>query len=224
MSSSSNVNERVAAMSQLAGGVGHELGNILLRIMGKIELAQMESDPEKIKTYLDSAMSASERMTLLIRNLQSFGRVSVSPRAQDLVPVIAKAMRLLEGDASKYKGKISYEGPDAATCLFDEQPLLQVINNLTLNALQSMPKGGAVKISLDASDPKQVWIQIQDQGIGMDEALKTKAFEWGFTTRGARGAGLGLPIARDILKEHQAQFELKSEPGLGTTVRIGIPR
>ncbi|MBL7715508.1 MAG: HAMP domain-containing histidine kinase [Bdellovibrionales bacterium] len=217
-------NEKVAAMSQLAGGVGHELGNILLRIMGKIELAQMEEDTAKSKNYLESAMAACERMTLLIRNLQSFGRVAVHPQKQDLMPVIHKALRLLEGDASKYKGKMILQGPKAAVCHFDEQPFLQVINNLTLNGLQSMPKGGELKITVTDQDPKWIWVTIQDQGVGMDDALKAQSFEWGFTTRGARGAGLGLPIARDILNEHQAQFELVSQAGQGTTVKIGVPR
>jgi signal transduction histidine kinase len=209
------------AIVQLAGGVGHELGNILLRIMGGVDLAMMETDLEKVRNRLVPVLQATERAALFIRNLQFFSRGELLKKVQPLQPIIQRALTTLKADFVKHKTVGQFLGVHSdVPLLLEGESMHQALCNLLLNGIQASPPGTNVEIELkDAED--QVKLEIRDRGLGLKKDVLAKAFHWGFTTRGNRGAGLGLPIASEIIRFHGGRIEIKQKP---TTVIVWLPK
>jgi signal transduction histidine kinase len=103
------------------------------------------------------------------------------------------------------------------------EDLNRALENLTRNAVDAMPSGGEVTISAIAQD-EMVCVQVRDTGLGMDGATQAKCFEVGFTTKGARGTGLGLLQVKRFADEHGGRVRLESRPGAGTMFEICVPR
>ncbi len=219
--------ERYLGGSQLAKGVGHELGNILLRIVGKTDLALMETDLAKAQAHIQGLMAASDRATLIVRNLQAFARGQVQLQKGSLKEVLDLSVETLAADVARYKCKVEKNYEKVSLVQVDPGALMQAFANITLNALQSMsaaPGSLTLSISSDLENGvKGVAVRFRDTGTGIAPELLPEVFEFGFTTRGARGAGIGLSVARDILSSHGAVIRIETVVGKGTEVRVWFP-
>ncbi len=232
-------NRRLRAMGEMAAGIAHEIRNPL----GSIELCasllrddlKSHVDPEKTQ-LADSICKGVSHMDRVISSLLLFAQ-SPHPTKQkcDMTALMKElldfSMHLVSPDEIKI---ISDFGEEPLWGSGDAELLKQVFLNLIRNAIQSMPEGGELRISIKdvapagdrRSNPEQrgfVAVSVADAGPGIDKENLLKLFNPFFTTRD-KGTGLGLAIAHNIVKAHQGAIDVESEPGEGARFTVKIPR
>ncbi len=111
---------------------------------------------------------------------------------------------------------------DVPRVAIDYRVLSRAMINLVENAIQAMPDGGRLEVSVSASDGTSVEIAVSDNGVGLDPEVKRRLFEPYFSTKSS-GTGLGLAIARRAIEAHNGTIEVDSAPGEGTRFRIRLP-
>jgi len=217
------------AVGRLAGGVAHDLNNVLMVMRGYLDLmATRLASGEPLGGELEQVRGATDAAIALTRQLHTIGRrQALQPRPVDLNALIADldpALRRLGGEAV-----------DIATVLrawpgrIDADPALieEMITSLVRNARDAMPRGGRVRIeTADAArgSAPHVMLAVADTGPGMDAATRARIFEPYFTTRErGKGAGLGLATVWGIVQQHRGAIEVESEVGRGTTFRVFLP-
>jgi signal transduction histidine kinase len=215
--------ERLAAVGQVARGVGHEFGNILLRIIGKTDLALLEKDAEKIKAHLQVVMTAAERAGAIVRNLQSFSKSEPSFAMAPITVPVEESLSLVSHEFVKYSVKLEKKISQVPPVKIDAGGLAQVFLNLFINATHAMPKGGILTVSVEAAD-KGVAVRVADTGTGIPADVLPRIFDFAFTTKGDRGSGLGLSVSREIVEAHGGKISVKTEPGKGTEFTVWIPQ
>ncbi len=228
--------QKLESIGILAGGIAHDFNNILAGILGNISLAKIFANPEdKFFEKLIEAEKASLRAKDLTQQLLTF-----SKGGQPIVKTasVTKLLRdatifALTGSNARCEFSMS---EDLWPVEMDEGQMTQVINNLVINAVKSMPKGGTIKVCaenatlgtegtkqrLPLEGGKYVKISIQDQGTGIPKEHLQKIFDPYFTTR-KKGSGLGLAISYSIIQKHHGYITAESESGVGTTFHIFLP-
>jgi PAS domain S-box-containing protein len=232
--------QKMEAVGQLAGGVAHDFNNILSAIFGYSHLIMEEMKEEPVKSYVEEIMKASKRAEVLTQSLLSFSRKqAVTLAVIDLGEVIkgleAFLCKLVREDIEL---KINRSGEPLAV-LADRGQIEQVIMNLVANARDAMPNGGELLVeTLPAAMDQEfvgihgygkegayALISVSDSGFGMDKETQLRIFEPFFTTKEqGKGTGLGLSMAYGIVKKHDGFIKVSSEPGIGTTFKVYLPR
>jgi PAS domain S-box-containing protein len=225
--------QKLESLGVLAGGIAHDFNNLLMGIMGNLSLVRLLLPGEgKARERLQRCEKAVKEATNLTYQLLTFSRGGEPvKRAIDLFKVVQDAVAFsLRG--SKVAGKLQIaEGlwPIEA----DEGQIGQVVYNLLINADQSMPAGGVVRVALDncslvenevaalQSGP-YVRISVADQGCGIPPENLSRIFDPYFTTKEA-GTGLGLTSIYSIVKKHGGEVVLSSKVGEGTQVKVYLP-
>jgi signal transduction histidine kinase len=219
--------ERMAGIGQVARGIGHEFGNILMRIMGKADIALMETDPAKMKEHLEVILKASERAKNIVRNLQSLSKSEPHFENAEINKPIQEALSLFSHDLVKVSVKLEQSLQAVPKTRIDTGGLAQVFLNLFINAAHAMPQGGILKVeTLTAKNEEGVLgvvAKVSDSGVGIEPAILPKIFDFAFSTKGSSGSGLGLAISQEIIVAHQGKISVKSELGKGTEFQIWIP-
>jgi len=219
--------ERLAAIGQVARGVGHEFGNILLRIMGKTDLALMAKEVGPIHEHLKVAMMACERAAVIVRNLQTFSRPEQSFQLRKLSDSLDESLSLVQHEM--VKNSITHEKTYTSTrrVRVDMVGIGQVFLNLLINAVQAMPRGGKITVGTqdeawtDGRDGVGAWVF--DSGTGISEEILPRIFDYAFSTKGDQGSGLGLAISKEIVEAHGGKITVKTLSGKGTEFRVWIP-
>ncbi len=232
--------QKLEAVGQLAGGIAHDFNNMLTAIIGYATLLSMDVEPDSpLKPSVDQILATAEKSADLTRQLLAFSRKQlISPRQLNLNNLI--------NDLKIFLHRIIGEDIDFEAHLADRDIIVtadsgqmeQVLVNLCANARDAMPDGGLLSISTDVVrlDDRSLktyglekpglyaLITASDNGIGMDENTREKIFEPFFTTKEVgKGTGLGLSIVYGIIKQHNGEILVYSEPGLGTTFKIYLP-
>ena len=215
--------EKLAVLGQLAGGVGHELRNPLVAIKNAayfLNMALEKPEPEVKESLkiMEKELATSER---IISSLLDLARPS-SPirRKVDINDLVQGAL-----SRSSIPENIEVVNqPDEAlpVILADPDQLIQVFQNIILNAAQAMPEGGRLSLRSEVPGPEWVTISITDTGVGIPEENLGKLFEPLFTTR-ARGMGLGLAVIKALVEGHGGRIEVESEVGKGSTFKVRLP-
>ena len=227
---------KMDAMGQLAGGVAHDFNNLLTVINGWCETLGAESSDER-HAAVDQIRSAADRAATLTGQLLTFGRkAEVSPRVVDLNVVIE--------DVAKMLGRVIGEDISLDVRLagrpqfvrVDTGQMAQVLVNLAVNARDAMPKGGRLAIATspyvlspaeghdNGLDPgAYVQLRVTDTGIGMSPEVSSRIFEPFYTTKGARGTGLGLATVYGIVRQAGGAVWVRSRPGEGAAFSIVFP-
>jgi two-component system, NtrC family, sensor histidine kinase HydH len=218
--------ERLASLGRLAAGMAHEIRNPLSSIRGFAQyfVKRFSGQPEE-QGYASVMVKEVDRMNRVISELLDFARPKEPRRESCALGIIAEqAMKLLEQDPKTHK--IIVTKTDEAglpPVLADRDQISQVFINLLLNAVESIPEGGEIRIGLRRSDPPPaVEILIADTGSGIPEEDLGKIFE-PFFSRKRKGTGLGLAIVHQIVIGHRGEISVESRPGEGTTFRIRLP-
>jgi len=221
--------ERLAAVGQVARGVGHEFGNILLRIMGKADLSLTETDPAKIQENLKVILSASERAGVIVRNLQSMARTSKIGEMQPMsisIP-LEEALSLVSHELVKASLKLEKSYTETPEVKIDKGGIGQVFLNLLINAIHATPKGGILKVVLEINQSptgeKGVCCRVQDSGTGITPEVLPHIFEYAFTTKGDKGSGIGLAISKEIIESHGGRLSVVTTLGKGSEFSIWLP-
>ncbi len=232
--------QRLESIGRLAGGVAHDLNNLLSPILGYGEMlltgAGLDEDQ---RSKLDQMVDAGKRARALVRQLLAFSRKQMLEFTTiDLNELLQNFENLL-GSTLSENITLRFK-PAEGLPLFkgDSGQLEQVIMNLVVNARDAMPNGGELSIEtaaveLDETYAKRrsgvtpgtyVVLAVSDTGCGMDEDTKKQVFEPFFTTKSAdQGTGMGLSTVYGIVKQHGGNIWAYSEPGLGTTFRVYLP-
>jgi PAS domain S-box-containing protein len=233
--------QKMEAVGRLAGGVAHDFNNILTVIGGYCSMSLQALDKSSpLQKNISEIQNASERAASLTRQLLAFSRKQVlQPRVlqlNDVVHNMDKMLRRLIGEDIELS--IAFDST-LGRIKADPGQLEQVIMNLGVNARDAMPRGGKLTIetsnvtvdhklkfrnrTLDTGE--YVLLAITDNGVGMNEEVKSHLFEPFFTTKGlGKGTGLGLATCYGIVSQSGGDIHVYSEPNCGTTFRIYFPR
>jgi signal transduction histidine kinase/CheY-like chemotaxis protein len=232
--------DRLAAVGQLAAGIAHDFNNILTCVLGYSEMLLTEADlPRDVRRQVDTILQSGQRATELIHQILDFTRKSTSElKVVDLMPFIKEFAGFIRrtipedieisfnGDAEKYMVKA------------DLTKMQQVLTNLAVNARDAMPEGGTLNFTLqyrnilngeDSLFPgmeKGKWIvlSVRDTGEGINPDNLSHIYEPFFTTKGVgKGTGLGLSQVYGIVKQHNGYIDVKTESGKGTIFDIYLP-
>jgi PAS domain S-box-containing protein len=227
--------QKMEALGTLTGGIAHDFNNILTVIIGFGNILGMqlrEEDP--LQQHVKDILSASDRAAQLIKSLLSFSRKQVIEpgpvRLNEIVRKIDKFLLRIIGADIELKSKLSEQDLVVSA---DSGQIEQVLINLAANARDAMPNGGRVLIETERIQVTETLPQfmlqpgsyavlsISDTGMGMDESTKQRIFEPFFSTKEpGKGTGLGLSIVYGIVKQHNGEINVYSEPGEGTTFKI----
>lgn len=220
--------QKFEALGRMAGGVAHDLNNLLVVILNNANwIASIGSDEAKEAAV--EIEQAGERASKLARNLLVFGSQQASTLEPiDLDAAITASLRLLRKMLPP-DIELLFEPGGVGTVRSCASELDQVLMNLCLNARDAMPAGGKISLSTRhsarASDTDSfVVLQVHDQGHGIPDAVRPHVFEPFFTTKDrSKGTGLGLAVVHGIVKQHGGRIELQSTIGKGTTFEVWLP-
>ena len=216
--------EQLAAVGQLAAGVGHEVRNPLTSIKMLVQ-AGLEDGGKPGLTLEDLRIIESE-IRRVERSLQTFLDFARPPKPErrpvDLLPVVATVLGLVRGRAEKQRVVTQVVAPPGGVTLtVDPGQIQQVLINLVLNALDAMPTGGVLSMMIrHASD--RVEIEVADTGPGVPKEMIPRLFQ-PFASSKETGLGLGLVISRRIVEDHKGVIEAINRPGGGASVLISLP-
>jgi PAS domain S-box-containing protein len=216
---------RLVAVGELTASMAHEFNNPLGIILGFAQGLLAHMDPSDAQyRHVQIIVEEANRCERLVQELLEFGR----PKNAEFVPtdieeIIGKTIDLVQPHASKNQVETTIEIDARLPQIHaDAQQLQQVLLNLSLNAVDSMPKGGRLTLGAAADSNGEITITVADTGIGIEADTLPRIFQPFFTSKKRRGLGLGLPICDRIVKSHGGKIEVASEPGRGTTFKIHL--
>ncbi len=222
---------KLASVGELAAGIAHELNNPLGTISLRLEslLAKTPPDDARRKS-LEIVEQETERMGSLVANLLQFSRRGKDECSTfDIVEEIERTLELMQHQLRRrsVNVRLDYAGRPALIHA-DRQKLRQVFLNLVTNAIDAMPTGGTLTLSVrwakNESDKRSAIVEVSDSGHGISADVLPKVMDPFFTTKvEGKGTGLGLAICRRIVQEHQGSIQIESEPKKGTTIRLILP-
>ncbi len=216
---------RLESLGRFASSVAHEFASVMTVIDMSAEMMMSSSDEAMRTMLLGEMRHAIQRGAILTRDILSFGRPQPATNApHDARVTLAETARLLERLLPKSIRLTTELAEHAMPVGMSRERLEQVLVNLSFNARDAMPRGGALTIRA-GSDDAWTTIEIVDSGTGMDEATLARVFEPFFTTKAPGvGTGLGLWIVSALLQSVGGSVDIVSTVGVGTTVRVRIPR
>lgn len=241
--------ERLRALGQMASGVAHDINNALspAALYAQSLLERESGLSDAAKQNLETIQRAIEDVGHTVERMREFYRPRGAPSAVVPVPVNRVLQQVVELTRARWHDMPQERGIviDLRTELASELPPLMgsdsdirdAVTNLILNAVDAMPSGGGLVIrsgavlrdsaparqNSDAPVITHIRIEVCDQGVGMDEATRSRCLEPFFTTKGERGTGLGLAMVYGAVERHRGDIQIQSAPGQGTTVSLILP-
>jgi len=226
--------ERLAALGRLAAGLAHEIGTPLNVIGGRAERLQRSlGDNEPASRSLTIICAQMERIARIVRGMLDFARMREPRLARtDVTPILARVLELLgqkfEEGGVRVVSSLPEEG---GSVLADADQIHQVFLNLCANALDAMPRGGALRVSAarvvrrppegNGGTVPFLAVTFEDTGAGIAPENLDRVFDPFFTTKDVgRGTGLGLSVSYGIVREHGGFIDIESEPGRGTRLTV----
>jgi nitrogen-specific signal transduction histidine kinase/ActR/RegA family two-component response regulator len=224
--------QKLESLGVLAGGIAHDVNNLLGGIFGNIELGKMKNKDRSLDTYFDGALGAIERVRNLTQQLLTFSKGG-SPvmKTGKLTPFLQDTAQFaLSGSNVSCRFEIPESLPNS---FFDKNQIGQVIDNLIINAQQAMPMGGVIDVSVQEEVFNQdghailqpgnyIKVSVRDRGIGIPKDMIPHIFDPFFTTK-AKGHGLGLATCYSIVSRHNGAIDVESAPGEGSTFCFYLP-
>ncbi len=237
--------ERLRALGQMAGGIAHDINNALSPVALYTEsLLETETNlSANARDYLETIQRAIDDVAHTIGRMEEFYRqrepqLTLTPVALNrLVQQVIDLTRARWSDMPMQRGTVIAMRTELAADLPAiagvESEIREALTNLILNAVDALPNGGSVTLRTrrEAADdgklgnvmPGNVVVEVADDGAGMDEETRRRCLEPFFTTKGERGTGLGLAMVYGVVRRHNAEIDIASAPGMGTTVRLSFP-
>lgn len=233
--------QRMETVGKLAGGVAHDLNNLVGSVLGYCEvLKEQEALPEPALRMVGEIQNASTSARNLAQMLLAFsaGR-ELEPEALDLNETVSRMEKLLGRVIGEDVRLVSVPGRNLGRISANPSQIDQVLLNLVINARDAMPKGGEILVAtanteIDEPDDgrptpakpgRYVMLTVSDTGMGMDEETQSRIFEPFFSTKPlGQGTGLGLSTVFGIVEQGGGTIAVYSEPGAGSTFKVLFPR
>jgi len=222
--------ERLSALGEMAAGVAHDFNNLLAVVVGRSEILLAKGQDPSVARDIEIIRTAAWDGANTVRRIQEFTRTRrVRTASQVEIPALLRdVVELTNGrwkDEAQSRG-ISYDvvvegGTDSPVAGISAE-LREVFMNLLINGLDAMPGGGQFVFRI-SDDANTVIVAAEDTGSGMSEETRRRVLEPFFTTKGARGTGLGLAVSWGIVKRHGGTIEIESTVGMGSIFTIRLP-
>ncbi|WDH83482.1 CheR family methyltransferase [Paenibacillus urinalis] len=212
--------EMLSAVGQLAAGIAHEIRNPLTALKGFTKLLSKKEDGN---AYIEIMLTELNRIEQIVSELLVLAKPqAIEFSEHELEPIIQDVIMLLETQAIMNNVEITvmYEQKLKVMCV--ENQLKQVFINVLKNAIEAMPGGGKIDISVTLNENDNIVISFVDNGAGIPEAKLARIGEPFYSTKD-KGTGLGLMVSYKIIQNHQGTIHIESEVGRGTGVIIQIP-
>jgi PAS domain S-box-containing protein len=217
--------QKMESIGTIASGVAHNFRNILSGISVNSQLIEMRHPSNaSLMDIVERINNSIRRGARLVDGLMQFSRKQRTSEFDevDLSQIVRETYELITTSFDK-KIEIQTESSDRLTVMGDQSGLTQVLINLCVNARDAMPDGGVLRIGTHR-EGDTACIMVSDTGCGMDKDKLEKCFDPFFTTKDVgKGTGLGLSTSYGIVKDHQGDIHVYSEPGKGTTFKIKLP-
>jgi PAS domain S-box-containing protein len=231
--------QKIEALGTLAGGIAHDINNLLAMIGTNAELGVAET-PEggRARNSFDEIAKATTRAKDVVRQILLFSRRQETERKTiPLLPVVEDAVRFLRATLPANVEIRTALEPEIPPVSANASQIYQMLMNLGTNAAHAMPAGGVLSVGMDRvrvtnteaavygdlQKGEYVRITVQDTGIGMSPETVDRIFEPFFTTKGIEGTGLGLSVVHGLVKDHGGAITIHSEFGKGSTFRVHFP-
>jgi len=214
--------ENLAAMGRLTATLAHEIKNPLAIIRGSAErLRMLDPEAQRMATFV---IEEADRLSKTVARYLQFARVGEEPRqGGDAATALQATLDLLEGELGARGVMLERAGGlTAAPVGLDNESLKQVYLNLILNALEAMPAGGRLRIG-EAERHGRIEVSIADEGAGIPPDVLRRVGSPFYTTK-AQGSGLGLFLARRLVRASGGDLHIQSLEGRGTTCTVRLPR
>lgn len=231
--------QRMESIGTLAGGIAHDLNNILSPILMSVEMLQLGEHDEETHRWLSIARENAERGADLIRQVLTFARGMEGERISVQIKHIIKDLIKVLQETLPKSITVKYEiDPELHIVSADPTQIHQVLMNLCINARDAMPNGGTMtvkarnilldenyaRMNIEAKEGEYVLLSVSDTGTGMSADIQKRIFDPFFTTKElGKGTGLGLATAMTIVKSHGGFINVYSELGKGTQFTVYLP-
>jgi len=231
--------QRMESIGTLAGGIAHDLNNILAPIMMSIDLLQQTAKDPQAKKFLETIQVSAKRGSDIVRQVLSFARGIEGQRIEVQTKHLLNELESIIQNTFPKDIQLNFSVPsDIWTIMGDPTQIHQILLNLCVNARDAMSHGGTLTIEVEnsvlddhyvimnpeATAGRYVNINVRDTGTGIPQAILDKIFEPFFTTKELnKGTGLGLSTVMAIVKSHHGIIDVSSELGTGTTFKIFLP-
>ena len=231
--------QRMESIGTLAGGIAHDLNNILSPILMSVEMLQLKNQDAETSRWLAMIRENGERGADLVKQVLTFARGMEGDRVSVQVKHLIKDLISVLTETLPKSIQVKFDiAPELWVIAADPTQIHQVLMNMCINARDAMPSGGMLKISAEnleidenfarmnpeAKPGAYVLLAVEDTGIGMNADVVKRIFDPFFTTKELdKGTGLGLSTALTIIKSHGGFTNVYSEPGKGTKFTIYLP-
>jgi len=234
--------QKMEAIGQLTGGIAHDFNNMLAIVIGSLDVAKrrLTDDLRRAETCIDNALDGAQRAAQLTGRLLAFSRQQpLAPRVLDANKLVGGMSEMLRRSVGEQLRVETVLAGGLWNTFVDPGQLESAILNLCVNARDAMPDGG--KLTLETGNAhlddayaaghaevaagQYVMVSVTDTGAGMPPEVAARAFDPFYTTKGVgRGTGLGLSQVHGFVKQSGGHVKIYSEPGVGTTVKLYLPR
>jgi signal transduction histidine kinase len=222
--------EKARAVGAMAGGIANEFNNLLAIVLGKTQLMLTRAPEGPLREGLAAVEEAAWRAADIVRRLQGFAATTMDDGTGpvDLAAVVQDAVALTRGlwkDEAEARGapiEVVTDVERVPPVEGQAAALREAVMNLILNAVDAMPRGGRLGLTVRRVDTG-VELQVSDAGEGMLEDVRRRIFDPFFTTRAPHRTGLGLSVVHGVVNRHRGSVRVRSEHGGGTTVTLWFP-
>ena len=225
MERESRLQQRLAAVGELAAGIAHEIRNPLASMSGSIQILRQDLPlSEDQRKLMDIVLRESERLNETIRSFLAYARPRrFATKQLDLGAVINDACLLLRHSAEfGAQHRLEVTTPELVEIEADENQVRQIIWNLATNGLHAMPDGGCLSLSVATEPDGGALLSVADDGVGIPESEIDGMFQ-PFSGSFGTGTGLGLAIVHRIVSDYGGEVRVHSQQGVGTTVEVKLP-
>lgn len=222
--------ERLRALGELAAGVAHNFNNALTSVLAHAQMLTRRADlpPDAVEDMKVIERVAREA-AVTVRRIQTFARARDRDEFEsiDMEDIVGNAVALTrprwDPPESPGRWKVGWRASGSPAIVDgNAAELCEVVVNLVLNAVDAMPRGGALDLRCGLEGDR-VFVEVRDTGVGIDEATQKRLFDPFFSTKGRHGHGLGLSVSHGIIRRHAGEITLISKPGEGSTFTVWLP-
>lgn len=216
--------EKLAATGRLAAALAHEINNPLQTIHSSLEMMLLfPVEPEQQREYIQMADEEVQRLISLVTRILEFARKPKrAPRPTQVDGVVNRVLGLANKHLQHRNIRVERDiHPDLPAVLVDDGELAQVFMNLVLNAVDAMGESGLLRVAGRLADDGRVTISFTDTGPGMAPEHMARMFEPFFTTK-EKGAGMGLSVSYDLIRQYDGDITVRSQLGQGATFTVWL--